>query len=75
MSINLRFCNWISLQIVMVAKKKMRDHKEGNLVHSILVAVNLRTDKNHLVLDSRHIVQKLSTNKRSQLQNLPLLGQ
>ena len=48
---------------------------EGNLVHSILVAANLRTDKNHLVLDSRHIVQKLSTNKRSQLQNLPLLGQ
>ena len=48
---------------------------EGNLVHSILVAANLRTDKNHLVLDYRHIVQKLSTNKRSQLQNLPLLGQ
>ena len=35
----------------------MRNHMEGNLVHSRLVAVNLRTDKNHLVLDSRHIVQ------------------
>ena len=64
MSINLRFCSWIHLigfDFNIIAdchgcKKKMRNHKEGNLVHSILVAVNLRTDKNHLVLDSRHIV-------------------